>query len=212
LDCDTLLFDDVEKLFERYATYSCYAREEPTCRRSHLGYDPAYVNEEALAAVALGEGVQAAPPFNLGVVLMNHGLWQRLARQAPTLLFYAWRFAIWMALNPARGMESLYGEGQGISFVREHFGRFLAPGDVRYALPFPSANRWILDQVALWLTLGHVPEFSYGDFSADDVLQNGEIMNRKLELCDWILCHYYSQNMERIDKWIRDNNATMQFL
>lgn len=31
LDCDTLFFDDVDQLFERYADAQVYAREEPTC-------------------------------------------------------------------------------------------------------------------------------------------------------------------------------------
>ena len=41
-------------------------------------------------------------------------------------------------------------------------------------LPFPSSNLWILDQVSLWLTLGHVPGLTHGFLSRDHVLQGGE--------------------------------------
>src|SRR5437016_1551255 len=31
LDCDTLFFQDVDRLFSRYSDADCYAREEPAC-------------------------------------------------------------------------------------------------------------------------------------------------------------------------------------
>lgn len=203
LDCDTLLFDDVDRLFARYAEADCYAREEPTCARSPYGYDPSYLDEEALARVAATQGVRTPPPFNLGAVLFNNRVWQRLAPLDARLIDYAWRAVIWMALNPPREAAASYGECPGVEPLRANLSHFVTPHDLAGALPYPSANRWILDQVALWLTLGHVPGFSYGDFSTRDVLQNGEFLARHLQQCDWVLCHYYTQNMGRLDAWIR---------
>jgi hypothetical protein len=204
LDCDTLFFDDVDRLFARYADADLYAREEPTCRRSHYGYDPEYLDEDLLSRLASSQGVSTPPPFNLGVVLINNGLSSRLAQLGSVLVSYAWRLAVWMALYPPQGKAASYGEGEAIRFLRESLGRLAGPEDVRQALPYPSGNRWILDQVALWLTLGHLPGLRYGDFSTGDVLQNGELLSRRMEECDWALCHYFSQNMERVDGWIRD--------
>ena len=41
-------------------------------------------------------------------------------------------------------------------------------------LPFPSSNPWILDEVALWLTLGQIPGLTHGSFCREDVRQDGE--------------------------------------
>jgi hypothetical protein len=207
LDCDTLFFEDVDRLFAHYSQADCYAREEPTCSRSHYGYDPTYVDEDALTRLGEREGVSIAPPFNLGVVSLNNGLWHKLARLDSVLLSYAWRFAVWMAVNPAQGAAASYGEGQGIAYLREYFDQLAGEDDLQRALPYPSANRWILEQVALWLTLGHVPGLTYGDYSARDVLQNGEILSRDPRECDWVLCHYFSQNTERLNNWLNQSSV-----
>lgn len=203
LDCDTLLFDDVDRLFERYAQADCYAREEPTCARSAYGYDPSYLDEQALAQVAASQGLRTPPPFNLGAVLFNNGIWRQLATLDAHLIDYAWRCLLWMALHPPDGVSASYGECPGAARLRAELPRLATREEIARALPYPSGNRWILDQVALWLTLGHVPGLAYDDFSPADVLQNGEFLSRHLDRCDWVLCHYYTQNMGRLDAWIR---------
>src|SRR6516162_4301399 len=67
LDCDTLFFDDVERLFANYTNADCYGREEHACKRSARGYDPEYLDEELLAKLARSEGVSPIPPFNAGL-------------------------------------------------------------------------------------------------------------------------------------------------
>jgi hypothetical protein len=210
LDCDTLLFGDVDHLFSRYSDADSYAREEPMCGRSHYGYNPGYIDENALARLGELEGTCPAPPFNLGVVSLNNGLWHKLAALESVLLSYAWRFSVWMALNPPLGAAVNYGEGQGIPYLRQYFDQLAGEEDQRRALPYPSANRWILDEVSLWLTLGQVSGFRYEDYSSRDVLQNGEILSRNPRECDWLLCHYYSQNTGRIVDWMNQarNEAT----
>ena len=41
-------------------------------------------------------------------------------------------------------------------------------------LPFPSSNVWIIEQVALWLTLGHIPGLTHGHLSREHVRQGSE--------------------------------------
>jgi len=202
LDCDTLFFGDVDRLFERYAGAHCHAREEPTCARSHYGYDPFYIDEDALARLAASVGARPLPPFNLGVVLFNAGLAEALAGLDGMFVSYAWRLLLWLARHPSEERASHYGEGAAVRLLRDALDAAEAPREIDDALPYPSANEWILDQVALWLTLGHVPGLTYGDFSRREVLQNGEFLSQPVHDPDWIVCHYYSQNMSRMEQWL----------
>jgi hypothetical protein len=208
LDCDTLFFNDVDALFTRYASAHCCAREEPTTRRSHYGYEPRYLDEDAMASIARACGIAVPPPFNLGVVLMNHGLAARLAALQPAIVRYAWRFLVWMALNPLPHDASAYGEGAWIAQLRAQLDRYAHNGEREAALPYPSANRWILDQFALWFALGHLQGLTYADFSPREVLQNGEVLHHAAPSREWVVCHYYSQNLNRLDAWIRRVNAS----
>ena len=61
--------------------------------------------------------------------------------------------------------------------------------------------------MSLWLTLAELEDFSLGDFRMHHVLQNGEYRMLRESISEWIVCHYYSQNMERFDRWIRAFNA-----
>jgi hypothetical protein len=105
----------------------------------------------------------------------------------------------------------------GVVLFNHDVWRALAPLDeliVDYAwrfntgaLPFPSTNWWILDEVAMWLALGHVPGVRTADFLPGDVAQNGEFADAEPHAAGWILCHYYSQNMGRIDAWLAGQAA-----
>jgi hypothetical protein len=162
IDCDTFFFDDVEILFERYSECHFYGREEPSSRASHYGYNPNYLDEDKLFALARREGATAVNPCNIGVSVLNHGLWNEIAKRTEMFLSYVFRFAAGIA------REKLWPELAEVVLV----DRIEQP-DVE-DLPFPSSNLWILDQVALWLTLGHVPGFMHGHLSRDHVLQGGE--------------------------------------
>jgi hypothetical protein len=201
LDCDTLFFADVDRLFDAYDGAHCYAREEPTCRRSHYGYDPSYLDEDALSRVAWSQGVRPPPPFNLGVVLFNHGIWDTLAALDQTVVSYAWRLLVWLALHPSGDRAARYGEGDAVRLLRPQLHHLAPTGELQAALPYPSANEWILDQVALWLALAHVPDLIYGDFAAQHVVQNGEFLARAAPEPEWVLCHYFSQNTGRLQQW-----------
>ena len=200
LDCDTVFRADVETLFSKYVHADCYAREEPMCKRSHLGYSKSYLDEELLGDLAAKLGGQPVPPFNAGVILFNHRVWE-LERFDAIFLEYVWRFMVWMTLNPVEGEARRYGEGLGVNILREK----LHKGNNPDGLAYPSANRWIIDEVALWLTLGHVHNLRFEDFDRQDVIQNGEFVHNPPAESGWILCHYFGNNMMDFEQWAAEN-------
>lgn len=203
LDCDTYFMGDVGRLFDGYAEADVVAREEVGSRRSHYGYDPTMVDEDRLSELGEAAGIQPAPPFNLGAVLLNNGVWRKIAPLAPLHASYAWRFMLWMAANPDPATQQ-YGEGMGIDALRAHLD-FVSPADRQFALPYPSGNRWILDEATLWMTLGHLPATTYADFSREDVIQNGEF-DAQEGPPTWVVCHYFSNNLDRIAEWVRQHD------
>ena len=203
LDCDTYFQGDVARLFDGYGDADLVAREEVGSRRNHHGYDPSMVDEDKLDGIGADAGIKPAPPFNLGVVLLNNGLWKKLAGLGCLHVSYAWRFTLWMAANPPKTAE--FGEGMAIDALRQHWSS-ISPADQFSAIPYPSENRWILDEVTLWMTLGHLPRTSFRDFKEADVLQNGECSEKKQDP-DWVVCHYFSQNLDLIANWVREQAA-----
>jgi hypothetical protein len=81
--------------------------------------------------------------------------------------------------------------------------RHASVADRQRALPFPSNNGWIVDEVAWWLALGSIPGLTRADFDARDVAQNGEVLGTPRELATWALCHYYSHNLTRVVEWLQ---------
>jgi hypothetical protein len=202
LDCDTLFFDDVERLFANYKNADCYAREEHSCKRSARGYDPEYLDEGLLAKLARSEGVSPIPPFNTGLLLFNNKFWRKIDIQL-RFISYVWRLSVWMALHRQEGPAQCHDGAIGVDFLRDHLREYVKPEDERAALMFPSGNRWIVDEVALWFTLGTIPNFRYEDFSKRDVLQGGEIIHKAPRDAHWIASHYYSINTSRLVDWLK---------
>jgi len=199
LDSDTRFFGDVEALFERYRDLDVYAREEPGSRRSHLGYSPALIDEDALATLAAQEGARPVPPFNNGVLLFNHGAFRRVAAALGGLFDLVFRFSVGLALRPGAEKES------DVVHLREHKARLVAPGDEARALACPTQNVWIKDEIALWLALGKIPEMRVGLFSRHDVLQGDEF--KGVGLSTHLLAHYFTVNTERFDAWAAQRSA-----
>jgi hypothetical protein len=179
LDCDTFFFDDVDLLFERYAGRHYYAREEPLSKASHYTYDPSYVDEEALFAIARSEGASEVCPYNIGVSMLNHGLWTEIAARSETLLTYAFRLTAGICRKTTIQDKRL--PEVVALFAQDHVEE---PNVTE--LPFPSRNPWIVDQVALWLTLGQIPGLTHAHFSPEHVGQGGEQYNTKE-----VVYHYF---------------------
>lgn len=187
VDCDTWFFGDVDMLFERYRDADWYAREEPSSRLNKYGADPRHIDEDALASLAQSEGARSVPPFNTGVCLMNHGIWQQLERLRVTYLDLAWRLLC----------GALLGIGQRVADdpeMRSSVLGALTSTDRFRALPYPSTNIWIIDEIALWLALGRLAHFSLGIMSQADLAQGGEFAEG---FGGSVLAHYFSTQEEQ---------------
>jgi len=197
-DCDTIFAGDVDDLFEGYATAAdVVGREEMRTRRSPYGYDPSFIDEDAVAALGVATASAPLPPFNLGAVLLNDLDWSVLAAAQERFIDFAWRFVTWMALHPV-GADSKFAEFDGVALAL----RDMTGHDVSRQLPYPSTNRWILDEVCLWLALGQVGKLSYADFSPFDVAQNGEFVNSRPGAPGWTMCHYFSSSLDVVEQWL----------
>ena len=203
LDCDTVFFEDVERLFDRYGHAHVAAREEVHTARNQHETDRSFVDEPLLSRLAQHEGAVPIAPFNLGVVLFGRGVAATLAAYEALFVDYAWRFALWTAQHPVSGASASYGEFLGASEALA----LSTPDALARALPYPSTNRWILDEVALWMTLGHVPGLHVADIDRADVAENGEFSAPHPAGTSWVLCHYYSQNAGRIGAWLAGRRA-----
>jgi hypothetical protein len=188
VDCDTFFFDNVEQLFSTYQRCDCYAREEPMTSRSRHGIDRGHVDEGALRRIAAQERLQPVAPFNSGVWLMNNGSWREVDRLRATFLEFVWRLLVGRYL--AGGEETTFDliVGARIVAAADEF-------DWARALPYPSTNGWIIDQVALWLALGQLP-LSHGLLEEGDVGQGAELLATSPRNVRRILGHYFSA-MER---------------
>jgi hypothetical protein len=182
LDCDTFFFDDVEVLFEQYQHSDWYAREEPMSWRSRYAYAPEHIDEGLLQAIAQHERLRYVIPFNSGVCLLNHSLWATLERITAHYLDFAWRLLCGREIN---GPAGLVHDCQ----IQEAVARAVSDFDHARALPYPSMNTWIIEQIALWLALGCLPRMSQGVFSTDHVLQGGEYEEMGHHC---VLAHYFS--------------------
>ncbi|WP_146013338.1 hypothetical protein [Trinickia symbiotica] len=183
LDCDTYFFSDVAQLFDRYSGAQWYAREEPSSSRGPFGYDRDYVDESLLEQVARTVLREPVMPYSTGCFLMNHRLWESLLEHANDILAFTWRLLLGQCRWP-RAYECQY--ELPLSILRAH----VTSNDWREALPYPSRNAWIVEQVAIWLTLGGVRGLTHDTFSPSDVVQGGECLAPH----DAVLAHYYSGN------------------
>jgi hypothetical protein len=93
----------------------------------------------------------------------------------------------------------------GVDLIRANRA-LLLPDEHFMRLEYPSANRWILDEVTLWMTLGHLANVKYEDFPREIVLQNGEF-NDQANQKAWIACHYFSQNFQAISNWLTETQG-----
>jgi hypothetical protein len=184
LDCDTFFFNDVNLLFDEHSTHDWYAREETRSMRSQLGYNPNHVDELLLKYIARSEKLNCVPPFNSGVCLLNRGFWNKLNGLRDTYLNLAWRLLCGRELG---GREFNLHDPRIHPAVMDA----ITDSDRAAALPYPSTNDWIIEQIALWLGLGHFPNFSLGILSPEQVSQGGEFEivpapQRR------VLAHYFS--------------------
>jgi hypothetical protein len=188
IDCDTYFFGDVERLFAEYQEHGCYGREEPTSRLSYLAYDPEHIDEDRLREIAESDRTQFIAPINTGILLFNHSVLARLERLRITHVDTQWRLALgwWLALPEESQDEP----------PEDEVMQMLSEFDRSRALAYPSQRIWIIDQIAIWLTLGRALDGPAGLFRREHVAQNGEFDEALAEPGPLVVTHYFSVNEE----------------
>jgi hypothetical protein len=144
--------------------------------------------------------------MNTGVVLMNHRVWERVYSAVGGFLNYIWRMLVWLARY---GDRSIISEAR-IQPVIEQTSHMMEAVDYVDALAYPSSSGWIIDEIAMLLTLGGFKEFTYGLFDRRHVLQGYEFVNLRREnliSSGGVICHYYSKNFSAFRRWTIENVA-----
>lgn len=193
VDCDTFFFDDPGILFALYNECDWYAREAPTSRRCPHGYDPRNIDEAVLDSIVWHEGLLPISPFNAGVCLLNHGVWRRFDEVTARYLDNVWRLLV--------GRHQCSPDGSD-GHIRSAVLAFATDFDRRRALPYPSGNFWIADEIALWLTLGGMDDISQGFLSWDYVVQGEEFDDASPAGSRRVLAHYFSAFQDRFFSYL----------
>jgi hypothetical protein len=180
LDCDTFFFSDVAKLFSRHSIKDFYAREEVKSKRSYMPYNSSYLDEEGLATTAAMLGISFVEPFNTGVVMWNRGSWKNVNALRHCYLDYCWRLMVGRHLTNISPLEYELP-------VRHSVLSLMGEKDWATAIPYPSSNPWLLDEVALWLTLGQT-SMQQGYFDPETVTQSREYIR---PIDSRVVSHYF---------------------
>jgi len=183
LDCDTFCFDDPDILLSTYTDCDWYAREAPTSRRCPHGYEPSNIDETKLDAIVSQEELTPILPFNAGVCILNNGIWKRFDRLHVRFLDNVWRLLVGRHQRGADGSDEE---------IRKAVLASATYFDHARALPYPSNNFWIVEEIALWLTLGRLNGISQGFLSWDHVVQGDEFAGAIEAGRPLVLSHYFS--------------------
>jgi hypothetical protein len=199
VDNDTYFLRDVAELMAGNTAADLYAREEPYSKKSRLGRDTTYLDEDALLDLTRREKVKYVLPFNCGVVLLKRRAAVWLAENLDVFLDYLLRFSIWMCKNPNVSTHPYAVELEYIVAARK-WGLHERPPR-RKALPFLGRNRWIAEERALWLALGRT-RFSVEYFSQSRVAQGIEFAEVRSRRDRPHLVHYYGVNADTFFEWL----------
>lgn len=194
LDNDTYVLKDLEGLFETYSHVRLGAREEPYSRASPLGYRTPYLDEDTLDGLFREEGFRPVPPFNTGVVMMDSRVVARITEHLGSALQYLWRFNLWMCSHPVEN------DARDVLAMRAADVSGVFPSAA--ALRYPSENRWLKEEVSMWLTLGALGE-RVRLLSPSHVAQGIEYRQIDRAGAHPYVIHYYSSNAnDFMTRWL----------
>jgi hypothetical protein len=200
LDNDTYFAGDVAELMARSSSADLYAREEPWSHRSWLPYDPTSVDEDALRRQMKEEKVRWITPFNCGVVLFRRDLAVWLTAHLGLFLEYLTRLTIWMCAHPIENEQRFIVAAR---IAGLHKRAKLKP------LAFPESVRWIVEERALWFTLGNRP-VTMKCFARERLMQAGEYRLVRTRRDLPYLFHYYSANTKRFFAWLAQHKERLR--
>ena len=196
LDCDTVVRGPLTRLVPDRPRPTLLAREEVHSRRCRFGERTAYLDESALRTTTQQvAGHDPAPAFNTGVMGLVDVPWHRAAALERRYLGWLVRFATWMALHPGVPGDEL---GADVVDVGEVHRLVRGPSGERLralAAPYPSANRWLLEEVAAWAAVGGEPALRHEAFPAHLVAQGVETTLPSVGgRAAPVVSHYFSSN------------------
>ena len=154
------------------------------------------LDQPLLARLAALEGLPAVPPFDPGVMLLNHDLCARLAPLAARASSTT-RGASRSGRACARATRRSRTRGIDLAAMR------ITDDDVLRALPFPSADQRLLVDVAWWLTLGHVAGLDTDDFAPRHVAVGHEVAALGTG-DDWVVGHFAADGTGRLAGWLHE--------
>ena len=202
VDCDTYFFHDPELLFDRCRCSHWYAREIPGSRLSSSGIT-SNINERLISEIVKHEGLGETQTLNAGLCLLNHGIWTNFLDGEAVFLDFAWRLIVGMVglvgspfdprgwRSPTTKMRS--GSEGHLSRLTSLVLKDAAEKDFDKALPYPSDNWWILDEIAIVFTLGTVTGLTQTVLTKESVMQGNEFLPSNSEnFVDPIVAHYFS--------------------
>lgn len=197
LDADTVVFGDLTTLIPTTPDAMLAAREEVGSGRCRYGADPGYLDEQQLATSAAGSGMTPTPAFNTGVVMFHRFPWHCGDRLERRYLAWLTRFATWMVDHPADPRLPQYADVFDLVALRRLLSGPTADRLRELAVPFPSVNRWLVEEAAAWVAFGAEPSVRFGHLDDDDVAQGGEPLEGPLPGIVW---HYFSGNQDGMER------------
>lgn len=191
LDADTIVFGDLTRLGPSTPHPSLLAREEVGSRRCRFGRDDGYLDEGRLADTAAGHGIVPTPAFNTGVMLFHRFPWHRGNHIERRYLAWLTRFAIWMVDHPADPRQPQYADVFALDDLSDLLSTPEAQRLRRLARPYPSVNRWLVEEAAAWVAFGAEAHVGFDHLPPHLAAQGGEPLDGPLPGVVW---HYFSSN------------------
>jgi hypothetical protein len=197
VDCDTLFFKSPRQLLAKYDQFDLSARcysQNPVDQG-----EAAMIPLERLYRAMDSTLCKRLAPFNCGTILFSKKGRAELKDREQLLVSMLWRLLVWMKENPTDNRH--FGESRMIRFFDVEKIEITAV-DQRHMIEYPSPNRWLLDEVAMWLTCGAPKAISIGKLQEQDVGLGIEFLQESPLSTSRCVYHYYSSCEPLVAEWL----------